>query len=105
MKAIDRLSDSHVLALGRFIASCALRGSRHWRTKFNECARRDSFAAYVSGEDHEHLRAMLRKHDRVVVCGLSTKQVVEAANQVAVEWCQPPITIDVPSTQPAAASG
>lgn len=104
MKSIDRLSDSQVLALARFIASCAQHGSRHWRTKFNECARRNNFAPYVTGEDQEHLRSILRKHDRVVVCGLATMQVVEAANQVATEWGEPIVAIEFPSAPSAAAS-
>lgn len=105
MKAIDRLNDSQVLALARFIAGCAQRGSRYWRTKFNECARRNNFGPYVTSKDQEHLRSILRKHDRVMVCGLATTQVLEAANQVAAEWGEPAVTIECPSLPTAAASG
>jgi hypothetical protein len=102
MKSIDRLSDSQVLALARFIASCAQRGSRHWRTRFCECARRNNFGPFVTTENQEHLRSILHKHDRVFVCGLATAQVLEAGNQVAAAWVEPPVIIDaaaVPSTQ------
>ena len=105
MKTIDRLSDSQVLALARFIASCAQQGSRYWRTKFNECARRNSFGPYVTGQDQEHLRSILRKHDRVIVCGLATTQVVDTANQVATEWGEPLVKIEYPPASSTAASG
>jgi len=102
VKSIDRLSDSQVLALARFIAGCAQSGSRRWRTKFNECARRNNFGPYVASADQDHLRSILLKRDRVAVCGLATTQVVEAANQVAREWGEPIVTIELPD---AAASG
>ncbi|MDY6949284.1 MAG: hypothetical protein SXG53_26640 [Pseudomonadota bacterium] len=104
MKAIDRLSDAQVLALARFIAGCAQQGSLHWRTKFNECARTNYFWPYVTGEDHEHLRSIAREHDRMKVCGLQTRQIVEAANQVATEWGQPLVNINVSSAVTAAVS-
>jgi len=94
MKAIDRLNDHQILALARFIAGCEQRGSRHWRTKFNECARRNNFAPYITGKDQEHLRSILRKHDRVMVCGLVTTQVVEVANQVATERGEPAVMVE-----------
>lgn len=97
MKSIDRLSDSQVLALARFIAGCVERGSRHWRTQFCECARRNNFGPFATRENQEHLRAILHKHDRVLVCGLVTTQVLEAANQVAAEWGEPPVTINAAS--------
>jgi len=105
MKSIDRLTDSQVLALARFIAGCAERGSSHWRTKFNDGARRNNFLPYVTGQDQDHLRSILRKHDRVLVCGLATAEVLEAANQVATEWGEPVVTINVPSVPPATVSG
>lgn len=97
MEAINFLSDSQVLALARFIAGYAQRGSLFWRTKFNACARRNSFAPYATGEDHEHLRSIVREHDRTILCGLRTQQVVDAANQVATKTGQPLITIEVSS--------
>jgi hypothetical protein len=106
MKAIDRLSDSHVLALGRFISGCArVAASTHWRTRFNECARRNHFLPYVTLQEQEHLRAMLQRHDRVIVCGLSTADVMKAANQVATEWGESPVTVELPRAQSAATSG
>jgi hypothetical protein len=105
MKSIDRLSDSQVLALAHFIAGCVQRGSRHWRTQFCECARRNSFGPYAKTENQEHLRSILHKHDRVFVCGLVTAQVLEAANQVAAAWGEPPVTLDVAQPASTEASG
>jgi hypothetical protein len=105
MKAIDRLTDSQVLALARFIAGCAQRGSHHWRTKFNDGARRNNFLPYVTGQDQDHLRSILSKHDRVLVCGLATTEVLEAANQVATQRGEPAVTVNIPSVPPAAVGG
>jgi hypothetical protein len=103
MKSIDRLTDSQVLALARFITSCAQRGSSHWRTQFCECARRNNFGAFVTTQDQERLRSILHKHDRVLVCAMVTAQVLEAGNQVAAAWGEPPVTVDITATTPAEA--
>lgn len=105
MKAIDQLSDSHVLALARFIAGCARVGaSARWRTRFSECATRNHFLPRVTLADQEHLREMLRRHGAAVVCRLRTVEVMQAGNQVAAEWGESPVTLEAVESSPAAAA-
>jgi hypothetical protein len=106
MKAIDRLSDRHVLALAKFIAGCArVRSSVRWRSNLTECARRNSFVPYSTVADQDHLREVLRRHGHPMVCGLRTSDVLLAANQVAAAWDESPVTLEAAAPQPSAGSG
>ncbi len=105
MKAIDQLSDKHILALARFIAGCArIRTSTRWRSHFAECASRNSFVPFVTSSDQEHLRDLVSRRNATVVCCLRTAEVMQAANQVASEWGESPIVLAAASDELAAAA-
>ena len=105
MKTIDRLTDSQVLALARFIEGCArIRSSSRWRTQFAECASRDSFLPFVSLADQGQLRELIHRRSEHVVFCLRTVDVLNEGNEVAQAYGEPPIVIarqdsDVPALQ------
>ncbi|MEJ1962919.1 MAG: hypothetical protein WDO56_15780 [Gammaproteobacteria bacterium] len=107
MKAIDRLSDRHVLALGKFIVGCVrVRQSRYWRSQLVAGVRRNSFVPFVQSAENEVLRDLFARHPETAVCGLPTSQILVAANHVAREWGEPPLELDAqPRGEAAAASG
>lgn len=84
MSALERFSDQEVLALARFILRHAAKsGSLHWRTRFAECARRGWFAPVAERGDESTLTSLYRRHGSVVLCGLRTKEVLTAANELS----------------------
>lgn len=98
MKAIDRLSDRHVLALGKFIVGCVrVRQSRNWRSQLATCARNNTFVPFVEMRENEVLRDLFKRHPQGWVCGVPTSQVLLAANEVAREWGEPPLELEAPS--------
>lgn len=85
MKMIDQLSATEVLALARFLEACRrLRGSLKWRTQFYECARRGSLVPYVTKTDATYLARMVSAHGAIVVCLITTGEVLRAAQAEAV---------------------
>jgi len=103
MKTIDRLSDQHVLALGKFIIGCErVRHSKRWRTAFAECARRHTFVPFVQIKEVEVLLDLLASHGEQRIYQLKTGQILEAANAVAREWHEPPLMFE-PTAPPVAA--
>lgn len=98
MKSIDRLSDRHVLALGKFIIGCErVRHSRRWRAVFAECARRRTFVPFVQLREIEVLLDLVASHGEEQIFQLKTQQILEAANAVAREWNEPPLVSAPPS--------
>ena len=98
MKAIDRLSDRHVLALGKFIIGCVrARQSRYWRKHLAACARRNTFVPFVQTPENEVLRDLFARHLESSVWGVPTSQVLGAANEVAREWGEPALELDTPA--------
>jgi hypothetical protein len=106
MKAIDRLSDRHVLALAKFIVGCIrVRQSRYWRSQLVAGVRRNSFVPFVQTAENDVLRDLFARHSESSVCGLPTNQILLAANEVAREWGEPPLELDtLPRTETPAAS-
>lgn len=92
MKAIDKLSDRHVLALARFVTACErIRGTRRWRAQLADCAQRSNYPPFATQTDATSLREL---HIRRVAfpCSLKTQDVIEAGNAVAREWKE---TLDI----------
>jgi hypothetical protein len=95
MKAIDKLSDSQVLALARFIMGCArIRASSRWRAQFTDCARRGSYLPFVSPADQEQLRQLVGRHSAALVCSLRTSDLMQEGNQVALVRGEPTLEIE-----------
>ena len=107
MKAIDRLSDRHVLALGKFIVGCVrARQSRYWRKHLAACARRNTFVPFVQTGENEILRDLFARQLDRCIWGIPTSQVLGAANEVAREWGEPALELIAPArTESVAASG
>ena len=99
MKTIDQVSDQHILTLGRFIIGCArVKSSTQWRRHFARCAQQGGFLPYVTSEDDQHLRELLKRHGQGLIVGLNTAQILCAANEVAREWGLSPIVLEVAKT-------
>lgn len=102
MTVIDPLSDRDVLALGKFIIGCVReRQSRYWRQRLAACARRKAFGPFVDPRVSKDLQDLFARHPNGWVCGLNTSRVLEAANEVAREWGEPPLELVAPPPTPA----
>lgn len=101
MKAIDKLSDSQILALARFIKGCArVRASTRWRTQFSECAGRANYLPFVSPADQEHLRQLSTRRGLAFVCSLRTSDVMREGNEVALARGEPTLSVESSTPEP-----
>jgi hypothetical protein len=79
----DSLTDSHIIALARFIRAWQAKESRDgWRTTLANCAARDEYRRYVNADDALHLKDARNAFGPNFMCYLRTSDIANLEDAV-----------------------